>query len=171
MRQYLINVLILGVTACANVQTPPPSPLAKDFNLNGIPLSPHSVDEDEYLDTNTGLIWRRCPLGTIWQSKKCDGWPKGTTYYGAVGYASSEARKTGRYWRLPRAQELRALYDSTQDSRQIFPRMPGPMSYWSEDKSTGWYALYVKFYETQDGKTIDTDYNNKLHGVMLVRNQ
>lgn len=172
MSKLLILLLIIGVSACTNIQSRPTRyALPNSPNSDSLPPSPHSVDEDEYLDASTGLIWRRCPLGTEWQSQKCEGWPKGTTYFGAVAYASGEARRTGRYWRLPRAQELRALYDSTQDSRQIFPRMPGPMSYWSMDKSTGWYAYYVKFFETPDGKPVDEAYNMKLHGVMLVRSQ
>lgn len=133
--------------------------------------APHAVDPDEYLDVRTGLIWRRCAFGTQWDGKTCIGRPRGDTYNGAVAYAIEEARRTGRYWRLPRIHELKELYATTRDSRAIFPRMPGPMDYWSIDKSTGWYAYYINFYDPPDGKQIQAAYMNETHGIMLVRSR
>lgn len=76
-----------------------------------------SSSGDEITDTRTGLIWRRCAEGMVWDGKTCTGTALSITHSSAEERATQEARKDKKAWRLPTVKELQSLY---------IPEQPGP---------------------------------------------
>jgi hypothetical protein len=63
-------------------------------------------------DQKTGLEWRRCTLGRMWQNVRCLGETRRFTWYEAVQYRDSD-------WRAPTSTELFSLWQEQPD-----PRLP-----------------------------------------------
>ncbi len=103
-----------------------------------------SKDGTEVFDTQTGLIWRRCVEGMKWNGKTCVGYPFGGMLVESLQRAASEARLTGKAWRLPNIKELGNLVDTTQPNLAIdsivFPETPNDQM-WSSSP----YALDAFF--------------------------
>lgn len=59
----------------------------------------------EATDRTTGLVWRRCSLGSEWVNGKCEGARADVDHEEAAAAAKSP-------WRLPTARELSALIDT-----------------------------------------------------------
>jgi hypothetical protein len=99
---------------------------------------------NEILDTQTGLIWRRCVEGMKWDGKTCTGYPFGGMLVECLHRAANEARLTGKNWRLPNIKELGSLVDATQPNLAIdltiFPNTPNDQM-WSSSP----YALDAFF--------------------------
>jgi hypothetical protein len=99
---------------------------------------------NEVLDTQTGLIWRRCIEGMKWDGKTCSGYPFGGMLVESLQRAASEARVTGKNWRLPNIKELGSLVDMSQPNLAIdltiFPNTPNDQM-WSSSP----YALDAFF--------------------------
>lgn len=99
---------------------------------------------NEVLDTQTGLIWRRCVEGMKWNGKTCSGYPLGAMLIESLHRAASEARLSGKNWRLPNIKELGSLLDMSQPNLAIdltiFPNTPNDQM-WSSSP----YALDAFF--------------------------
>jgi hypothetical protein len=86
-----------------------------------------SADGTEVRDTLTGLAWRRCAAGMVWNNnaQSCDGEATRFTWNLALDYAKAN-REGG--WRLPNAKELFSLVDPDTESPAIdhlaFPNTP-----------------------------------------------
>jgi hypothetical protein len=67
----------------------------------------HDKAAGELRDRKTGLIWQICNSGWgNWNGRACGGTPLEHTERNAKDIAQSEARRTGKAWRLPTHSEL-----------------------------------------------------------------
>jgi hypothetical protein len=86
-----------------------------------------SDDGTEVTDTMTGLVWRRCAAGMVWDnnSQTCDGTATEYSWTDALDYARAN-REGG--WRLPNVKELFSIADHKTQSPAIdqlaFPGTP-----------------------------------------------
>ncbi len=72
------------------------------------------------LDTQTGLLWQRCTLGTKWDGSSCTGQPKKYKWHKAMKLSSHLAGYSD--WRLPTIDELGTLtYCSSGQPKGIYP--------------------------------------------------
>jgi hypothetical protein len=101
-----------------------------------------SADGQEVSDSQTKLIWQRCPLGSKWDGKLCAGKPTKFTMAGAK-QASDPANAA---WRAPTKNEFAALADRSQKKPKMdtlaFPAQPKGL-YWAlrpetNDNLNGW---------------------------------
>jgi len=87
------------------------------------------------IHATTGLEWRRCVVGAIWNEGSCDGQPRSFDWQAALQYADTEAG-----WRLPNIQELRSVVEYCRIrpsvNVNVFPNAPS-VPYWT---STPFYA-------------------------------
>jgi Protein of unknown function (DUF1566) len=84
----------------------------------------------EVLDTETGLIWKRCSEGQKWNGTTCGGKATSPNWRAALAIANAE----GGGWRLPNVKELVSLVDLTRSDPTIDPvAFPATLvsSYWS----------------------------------------
>ncbi len=109
-----------------------------------------SDDKQEVLDTQTGLIWRRCVEGMTWNGTTCVGEPFGGMLQESLERAANQARLTGKAWRLPNIKELSSLVDTTQPKlaidSTIFPATPNDQvwssSSYAVDAFFGWVVHF-----------------------------
>lgn len=93
-----------------------------------------SPDGTEVADNLTGLIWRRCPAGMVWNdgTRSCTGSATEFSWVDALDYAAAN-RQGG--WRIPNAKELLSIVDFTTASpaidRVAFPNTPTTPSFLS----------------------------------------
>lgn len=110
--QLLLGALTVCAAASASAQT--------RFVPNGA----------EVLDTQTGLIWKRCSEGQKWTGTTCGGKATSPNWRAALAIANA----AGGGWRLPNVKELVSLVDITRSSPTIDPvAFPATLisSYWS----------------------------------------
>lgn len=85
----------------------------------------------EMLDTDTGLIWRRCPEGNTWDGQRCTGGDPLVFQSVASAFAAAgvQATRSGQAWRLPNVKELDSLVDRQRYQPAIDPAaFPGAPS-------------------------------------------
>ena len=126
-----------------------------------------SEDGTEVTDNQTGLIWRRCPEGMAACDDSCIGIPGVYDLEAALALAQSEAKTTGKAWRLPKVEELSSLVDMSRRDPSIdtdvFPGTPGSAFFTSSpDGALSWF---VSFYV---GK-VYSEYSATPNHVRLVR--
>lgn len=74
------------------------------------PDSRFVVNGQEVSDTQTGLIWQKCPLGT--SGGECStGSIQTYTWSEAIQAAEAERQLTGKSWRLPNIKELLSIVE------------------------------------------------------------
>jgi len=122
-----------------------------------------SADSSEVTDNKTGRIWRRCPEGMTSSTSGCTGVAAAYTWDQALALVKHEAMSTGKAWRLPFANELSSLVDTSVRNPTINTAV-FPMK-WPTHKSHFWstepandnssFAWGISFY---DGKV---DYHQK----------
>jgi hypothetical protein len=92
-----------------------------------------STNAAEIIDSQTGLIWKRCTEGTSWTGTDCEGVPLRFTFEKAQARARSEALAGGLDWRVPSEEELMSI-TKTGLSPSIdwiaFPNTP-PHKFWT----------------------------------------
>lgn len=79
------------------------------------------VNEQSIEDTETGLIWQRCAVGSVWREGQCQDSPEEMQVEAAASYAESAVFDGADNWRLPTLSELRSLV-MCRDARS--PRWP-----------------------------------------------
>lgn len=148
---------------------------AKQDNPDGTipPRFEISADGHEVTDNKTGRIWRRCPEGMQITPSGCTGMATAFTWDQALALAKHEAMSTGVAWRLPFANELASIVDSSvrnpSINTKVFPmKWPTPAAhFWSVEpaKDNSSFAWGVSFY---DGK-VDFHQRGESGRVRLVR--
>jgi len=101
------------------------------------------VKGDEALDSNTGLIWKRCSLGTKLGTKmergsRC----AGEKAFVSLDQAVLQAKAEGNGWHVPSGPELESLIDVTCGSPvvdvSVFPDIApddeGTANYWTTNE-------------------------------------
>lgn len=115
-------------------------------------LQKYKILEDghEVLDTQTGLIWRRCVEGMQWNGKNCEGHAFGGMLVESLERAKMQATLTDKNWRLPNIKELASLVDFSQQNlaidTEVFPNTPNDQ-FWSSspyamDAFYGWVTHF-----------------------------
>jgi len=96
----------------------------------------------EVLDNITGLVWRRCALGMVWNGTTCTGTASTYTWVQALEAARTSTASTATtgspaVWRLPNYKELSSLYELACHHPAVnatwFPNTTGP---WAITSST-----------------------------------
>lgn len=129
-----------------------------------------SSNGNEVTDTTTGLIWRSCSEGQIWEANRCLGKAKEFNYKESLAHAKSRSSKQIS-WRTPTIEELSTLINKgskpTSIDSQVFPDTTAAR-YWSSSPhgTEATQAMIVLF---KDGHVFKYHRNNKAH-VRLVRN-
>ena len=101
-------------------------------------------------DSQTGLVWRRCPEGMSWSGSECAGTNGAYTHEAALQYALRVKTSTGVAWRLPNVKELASILDRSVYSpavdRSVFSNVPSTL-FWSSSPIVGnsSYAYTVDF--------------------------
>ncbi|RFC31680.1 MAG: Protein of unknown function (DUF1566) [Candidatus Nitrotoga sp. SPKER] len=126
-----------------------------------------SEDGTEVTDNKTGLIWRRCAEGMTASIDGYTGIPGVYNLEDALALAKSQAKATGKAWRLPKVEELSSIVDMSRRDPSIdtdvFPGTPGsPFFTASPDGALSWF---VSFYV---GKVF-SEYSEVPNHVRLVR--
>ena len=94
------------------------------------------ISEQEVIDHQTGLIWRKAPE------------PGSFTFHEAQTHAQKTAQQTNLPWRVPTIDELLGLVDhSLSNPATSFPDTPSVV-FWSFSPYVGStnYAWFVNFY-------------------------
>ncbi len=86
------------------------SQTCRDRITASTPDSRFTVNGQEVTDTETGLIWQKCPLGKTGSDCSVDShqsfnWPA------ALQAAETEAQQTDKGWRLPNIKELHSIVE------------------------------------------------------------
>ncbi|WP_167760263.1 DUF1566 domain-containing protein [Paraburkholderia pallida] len=132
-----------------------------------------AIKDGVAIDKASGLVWRRCIVGTNWNSRKkqCDGEVKGL----AQKEALAEARRAGPGWRVPSIQELKSIRLNTCKGPKIdtrtFPNIGASdlgegMDIWSSTTAISADTFY--YLNFSDG-SLDFHSDGFNLGVLLVR--
>ena len=127
--------------------------------LDIIPISTYaqpyviSTDSVEITDKRTGLIWRRCVEGMVYNGSTCTGTASTFTHEFALQHAVAMARMSGKAWRVPERDELASIIDKSRSDLAIdlaaFPATPAdvfrstssyggnPMLFWAVNFNGG----------------------------------
>jgi hypothetical protein len=121
------------------------------------------------IDRKTGLMWRRCQEGLLWNGSACTG----TTL--ALGQQAALAHALGKPgWRLPNAKELGTLVDLTQSAppkmnNEFFSAVPGAASnYWSWSSTPYVDASNQAWFTWFYFGTVGNVARSNVHSVRLV---
>jgi len=131
-----------------------------------------STDGQEVTDEATGLIWKRCPYGTVFKLDACVGVPQYVMWYEALAEAETYSRAQKQLWRVPNVKELATLLDRSLIDRAIdanyFPTTPSA-PFWSSTPYTSdaFFGWGVHFF---DGSVYYT-YLEDLSALRLVRDR
>jgi Protein of unknown function (DUF1566) len=138
-----------------------------------------SLSGQEVTDNETGLIWRRCSEGAIWNGISCEGVARTFTHEQANTRAASMAATTGHAWRLPNIHELLSIANSTLTPPAIdaraFPETP-PNRFWTstflvrEGQHNGLHAKRVMYVHFGKGGYLHAD-PAEANYVRLVRSE
>lgn len=93
----------------------------------------------EAVDRKTGLTWKRCSLGTVWDGKRgC----AGETRFVSLDEATQMAKAEGAEWHVPSGPELESIIDTSCGSpvvdTTVFPDIrsdgEGTSQYWTTNQ-------------------------------------
>ncbi|MCX7074568.1 MAG: DUF1566 domain-containing protein [Methylococcales bacterium] len=130
-----------------------------------------SDNQQEVLDMQTGLIWRRCIEGLKWNGTTCSGSPFYGMFQESLERAANQARLTGKPWRVPSVKELGSLADQSQSpiaiDSVVFPATVNDQ-FWSASSYAmdAFFGWMTHFYY---GATYYS-YSEDTGAVRLVRN-
>ena len=73
----------------------------------------------EVLDTRTGLVWKRCLIGKVWDAatSRCSGSPADMPWDTLIDHVKKLPRAGDNDWRLPTPFELMSIVDSVCQDR------------------------------------------------------
>ena len=144
-------VLLLGLAlmfllaGCSDLrQTPTCGEYFKAGDLGRFKLeNPHVVQ-----DSKTGLLWYRCAAGQSLMDGQCVGDPLSLPWKEAQAYAEEFSQLSGRKWRMPEYDEMKALSEKACDNPAYnptaFPDLPIE-NFWTATTQMGsmWQACSV----------------------------
>jgi hypothetical protein len=125
-----------------------------------------SADGQEVTDSQTKLVWQRCPLGSKWDGKTCAGKP----FKFNLVQAKKANDPSNAGWRMPTKDEFVVLTDRSKTKPKmnnlVFPVVPKGL-YWTlrpetEDNLNAWVVDF------RNGKVYGNTRNAR-HFVRLVR--
>ena len=126
----------------------------------------YSSDGSEVRDLRTGLTWRRCSEGQVWDSGSCAGTASGLTHENALALAKTKAG-----WRLPNAKELASLLDLRQNNPAIdssaFPSTPSEL-FWTSSPVVG-NSAFARFVSFGEGGAVSHARRTSYYRVRLVK--
>jgi len=131
-----------------------------------------SANGEEMTDKTTGLVWKRCDEGQVYDSKQniCTGDSKEYTFVAAQQHAQEVAASTGKAWRVPTVDEWKSLFDRIDKTslRYYSHIMPFDGKFWSSSPYVGnaYYAWVVDFII---GNVYYVSYRIVTYAVRLVR--
>ena len=177
MKMLPLLQAILAILAILTVQLLAGLPAAQALPCTD-PTIPASNPDSSYslhadgtaTDTRTGLIWKRCAEGQIWNGSTCTGsaslysWPSARTQAATSRFAGEND------WRLPNRKELFSLVEKCRISPAIngtvFPATPSSF-FWSAspgaDGSASAWGVYF------DNGYVINDFQRYDYQVRLVR--
>lgn len=132
-----------------------------------------STDGTEVTDQKTGLIWRRCSEGMLWDiaTSNCIGTAITFTHEAALMRARDQAN-TGLAWRLPSIKELASIVDRNFRIPAIdsiaFPALAMEW-FWSASPVAGELTPTRAWLVTFRSGIVMTEYRSVNYYVRLVR--
>jgi hypothetical protein len=124
-----------------------------------------SADGSEVTDLRTGMIWRRCAEGMMWNGSTCIGNSVFFSHEQALAHAKSQLG-----WRLPSVKELASIVDRSRSDPSVdFGAFPAtsPIRFWTStpnagDTSAAWLVHFSDGTVTFNGRHV-------LFAVRLVK--
>jgi Protein of unknown function (DUF1566) len=107
----------------------------------------YNMTGDEVTDAATGLVWKRCSAGQVWNGSTCNNASIPMSHEQALAYAAGQAG-----WRLPNVKELASIVDNSRVNPSIdvvaFPNTYSDYFYWTSSPyvSASNFAWYVEFW-------------------------
>lgn len=169
---FVLVCLGLSVALSAQAQR------CSDAGIDPTPLSRYQLNANgTALDKKTGLTWRRCAEGQVFQGNSCKGKPQKFSVPNAIAWTvklntdSAAARQGVNDWRLPTQDELLSLVSSNCTAPainlKVFPATPAA-TFWASTPGSGGGSVWsVDFNDGFDGLF---GQNSELF-VRLVRKQ
>lgn len=114
-------------------------------NYNNIYASDFITRGYYVIDLSQKIEWLRCPVGMVWDNKKCEG--KALKFkFSTIDQIINEAGKQlGGSWRLPNRIELEKLVckncKNGKINSKVFPNTP-PESFWTSDYNS-WQPRFI----------------------------
>jgi Protein of unknown function (DUF1566) len=146
-----------------------PAAIAEPFTI--------SKNGQEVIDRETGLVWRRCAEGMLWNGSSCEGLAQNFSHVEAQFRAKAVAAVTGNAWRLPNLHELLSIANPLLAAPAIdanaFPATPAK-KFWSsslfvrENRGDALNADNAMFVHFGKGGYLYAD-RAEVHHVRLVR--
>lgn len=136
--QYGLRWLLLLLVSCLSL----PVQSENRFEI--------SSDGQEVLDTQTQLVWKRCPEGMTWEIDHCQGDATYWMWHEALALAVQATKASGKLWRVPNVKELYSIIDLTQPEMainlQVFPATPNGQfwssSHYAQDTFFAWVVHF-----------------------------
>ena len=152
MKQTYLLIALLTFSSLAVSQT------CRDSITASTPASRFSINGQEVTDTETGLIWQKCPLGQA--GSDCSTGTAQTLHWeGALQAAATQAQTTGKAWRLPNIKELRSIVEekcfNPAINMTVFPNTTSS-AFWSASPTANasgnaWYVYFDGGYSSYYG--------------------
>ncbi len=163
MKQTYLLIALLTFSSLAVSQT------CNDSITASTPDSRFSINGQEVTDTETGLIWQKCPLGKA--GSDCSSGAAQTLDWGnALQAAVTQAQTTGKAWRLPNIKEL----DSIVEEKCVNPVIN--LTIFSNTDSSTFWSASPNVNNSNTAWTVNFDYGdspynykNNSQYVRLVR--
>lgn len=159
-------LVVLAITLLSSNAT-----LADCYDRAGASQHRFTLNGAEALDTKTGLIWRRCSVGTVWDAARhC----QGTIAFVTLNEAKRLAAAAGSGWRVPSGPELESIIDRSCGNpvvdTAVFPDIrsdeDGAANYWTTNPVGA--AGLVYFFDLMTGQA-DAHSRGFHLAVLLVR--
>lgn len=139
MKSMIILVTLILSMACATAVC------AQNCNNAIVATTPTSrfVDNGNgtVTDIATGLTWKRCSEGQIWNGTTCTGSATTLAWQGALQAGNDAVFAGTSDWRLPNKNELASLVENQCNSpainEAVFPATPSSSHFWSSSPYAG----------------------------------
>lgn len=154
MRHLILFGLLTALPLTAHAQT------CNLFIKADVPDSRYQTTANGIaLDKKTGLIWKRCAEGQIWNVDSCTGLSARYTWSEALQRAENTLFAGKNDWRLPNQKELHSLVESRcvdpALNSTVFPNTPSEV-FWSSSPVnyldggfTSWIVYFGSGYDSR----------------------
>jgi hypothetical protein len=130
-------MVFLALTGCADTRNTPTC----DSHFKAGELREYVLENDNVVrDARSGLKWFRCAAGQTVQGGTCLGDPLRLTWDEANLYANEFSKASGKTWRLPSYQEMKAAREEDCQNPaynpNAFPNLPIE-NFWTSTEQIG----------------------------------